>query len=231
MPLVFMYGPDTVQGKMFDRIGPTEVRGAAVLEGYRLVFDKPNLKNPKEGLPNLREEDGAEAFGVVFEVPEKQLAMLDGFFGGYEQRKLRAGVLPADEGGETTGVTATAWVARRTGRDLLPAYEAIEATLAGMEENGAPARFSEALTDMETLPSENVELMVKFERGFAEDEARTLMEAAGGAIRRRMRTDHDDEVMLLVKLPRARVGAVEKDLGKHPKVTLVERNAGGFGIR
>lgn len=242
MPLVFMYGPDAVQGRMFDRLGPTDVRGPAILSGYRLVFDKPNMKNPKEGLPNLREEDGADAFGVVFELQSKQIEMLDGFFGGYEQQRMRptlmkvtkpdpddeAGVAlpPPEEGGDN--VTAIAWVARRTGKRLVPSFEGMEATLEGLEENGAPERFADALKEVETLPSENVELMVQFERGFAEDDAKTLMSAAGGTIRRRMRTDHEDQVMLLVKIPRNRVDAVETDLGKHPSVTLVERNAGGY---
>lgn len=149
MPLVFMYGPDTVQGRMFDRIGPSDVRGPAVLEGHVLSFDKPNLKNRKEGLPNLRASEEGEAFGVVFDLPAKQIDMLDGFFGGYEQRRLRPRLLPkAPEEGEAasseedgTPVTAVAWVARRTGRGLLPSFANHEATLEGMEENAAPPRF------------------------------------------------------------------------------------------
>lgn len=236
MPLVFMYGPDTVQGRMFDRVGPTEVRGPAILTGHQLAFDKPNMKNAKEGLPNLKEADEAECFGVVFDVPAKQLELLDGFYGGYEQRRVRPSVMPPkDEDGERTGestpVTAIAWVARRTGRRLLASSANVEATLEGMEENEAPARFVTEVESMEALPSDTVELMVKFERGFAESEARALMEAADGKIRRRMGTDHEDEVMLLVKLPRSRIEAIEADLSKHPKVTLIERNSGGYGIR
>ena len=49
------------------------------VHGYALAFDKPNLKDKREGLPNLRELDGSEAFGVVFDIPAKQLDMLDGF--------------------------------------------------------------------------------------------------------------------------------------------------------
>lgn len=247
MPLVFMYGPDTLQGRMFDRIGPTDVRGPAILDGYVLAFDKPNLKDKREGLPNLREDEAGDSFGLVFELAKGQLELLDGFFGGYEQRRVRPAVLPAraeptgtdapepagsGEGpaAEPTPVTATTWIARRTGRNLRPSAANYEATIEGMEENGAPARFIEALKELNPLPSDTIELMVQFERGFAESEARTLMGAAGGTIRRRMRTDHDDQVMLLVKIPRDRIDAVETDLGKHPNVTLVERNQGGYGI-
>jgi hypothetical protein len=245
MPLVFMYGPDTLQRRMFDRIGPTDVRGPAVLSGYALAFDKPNLKDKREGLPNLQEAEDAEAFGVVFDIPAKQFDMLDGFFGGYEQRRVRPAVLPPEpEAPETEGidgtppqerraptpVTATAWIARRTAKRLRPSAASFEATVEGMEENGAPGRFIEALKELNPLPSDTIELMVQFERGFEESEARTLMEAAGGTIRRRMRTDHEDQVQLLVKLPRDRLEVIEQDLDKHPKVTLVERNEGGYGI-
>lgn len=239
MPLVFMYGPDTVQGRMFDRVGPSDVRGPALLPGFTLVFDKPNLKDKREGLPNLREAPSGEVFGVVFELKPKQLELLDGFFGGYEQRSVRAQVMVLGTTSSTgehqeqptlelTPVTATTWIARRTARNLKPSAATVEATAIGMEENGAPTRFLEALKEVEALPSDTIELMVQFERGFAENEARTLMEAAGGRIRRRMRTDHEDEVMLLVKLPRDRVDVVEADLAKHPKVTLVERNSSDY---
>ncbi|MEL6183092.1 MAG: gamma-glutamylcyclotransferase family protein [Myxococcota bacterium] len=235
MPLVFMYGPDTLQGRMFDRIGPSTVRGPAILGGFRLAFDKPNMKDAREGLPNLAEADDGEAFGLVFDLSGKQLEQLDGFFGGYEQRRVRPQILPPPpEEGEAAKdpepVGAVAWIARRTKRGLQPGFSSFEATAEGLEENGAPERFQTQLKEFEPLPSENVEIMVKFERGMPEDDARTLMGAAGGSIRRRMRTDHEDEVMLLVRIPRDRVEVVERDLGKHPKVTLVERNEGGFGI-
>lgn len=236
MPLVFMYGPDTLQGRMFDRVGPTDVRGRAVLKGYVLVFDKPNLKNRKEGLPNLREASQGEVFGLVFDLSDNAHEMLDGFFGGYEQRRVRASLLPqpADDSDEPapeeepTPIGALTWVARRTGRGLRPSESNFESTMAGLEENGAPPRFLEALKEFEPLPSETVELMVQFERGFPEDDARTLMTAAGGAIRRRMRTDHQDQVMLLVKLPHDRIDVIERDLKKHPQVTLVERNSSDY---
>lgn len=235
MPLVFMYGPDTLQGRMFDRIGPSGVRGQAILGGYRLAFDKPNMKDDREGLPNLEDVADAETFGLVFELSGKQLEQLDGFFGGYEQRRVRPQIQPpppeeGEEAKEPESVGALAWMARRTRRGLRPSSANFEATAEGLEENGAPERFLTELKEFEPLPSENVEIMVKFERGVPEEEARTLMGAAGGSIRRRMRADHEDEVMLLVRIPRTRVEVIERDLGKHPKVTLVERNEGGFGI-
>lgn len=149
MPLVFTYGPATVQGRMYDRIGPTDVIGSAVLRDMRLVFDKPNMKNRKEGLPNIQEASGESVFGLVFELNNKQLDMLDGFFGGYEQKTV-----PVAIGDPPVTRKAVTWVARRTKDGLKARRELIELTKTGMEENGADPGFIEALNRYEVMDAE-----------------------------------------------------------------------------
>ena len=149
MPLVFTYGPATVQGRMYDRIGPTDVIGAAVLRDMRLAFDKPNMKNRQEGLPNIVDAPGESVFGVVFELKPKQLELLDGFFGGYEQKSL-----PVEIGDPPVTRKAITWIARRTGRDLKPTAENLAMTRTGMEENGADEGFLKALDEYEVLDGE-----------------------------------------------------------------------------
>ena len=149
MPLVFTYGPGTVQGRMYDRIGPTDVIGAATLHDMKLSFDKPNMKMREEGLPNIAEAPGESVFGVVFELKKKQLELLDGFYGGYEQRSVSVAI------GEPPVVRKViTWVARRTKSGLKPRRELIELTRTGMEENGASAAFIEALDAYEVLDAE-----------------------------------------------------------------------------
>jgi hypothetical protein len=147
MPLVVTYGPDTVQGRMYDRIGPSEVVGSAIIEGYELVFDKPNMKNKAEGLPNLQPADGAVAFGLLFELTPKQFEMLDGFFGGYERKVLD--VKTTDENPITR--PARTWLARRTKKGLKASKANVELTKKGLEENEAPQSFIDALKDYEVL--------------------------------------------------------------------------------
>lgn len=77
--------------------------------------------------------------------------------------------------------------------------------------------------------SETGELIVAFTAGVDEDTARAAVEAAGGKVRRRMRTDGPDEVMLLVKAPEG-LDALEAAMQGHPKVARTERNQGGFTI-
>lgn len=74
--------------------------------------------------------------------------------------------------------------------------------------------------------SEVQELMVKFKRGVSEDAARRTCEGAGGTVRRRMRTDRPDEVMLLVRVQDVEASA--QKLRGHPDVELTEANHGGY---
>lgn len=149
MPLVFTYGPGTVQGRMYDRIGPTDVIGSAVLKDMRLAFDKPNMKDKQEGLPNVVDAPGAAVFGVVFDLKPKQLDALDGFYGGYEQKSLPVAI------GEPPVVRkAITWVARRTKEGLKPRRALIELTREGMEENGADPSFLTELDGFEVLDDE-----------------------------------------------------------------------------
>lgn len=149
MPLVFTYGPATLQGRMYDRIGPTDFIGTAILRDMRLAFDKPNMKNRQEGLPNIIEATGDSVFGLVFDLSRKQLELLDGFFGGYEQRSL-----PVEIGEPPVTKKATTWIARRTKSGLKPRAELVALTKAGMEENDAPAAFIDALGKYEILDGE-----------------------------------------------------------------------------
>jgi hypothetical protein len=72
------------------------------------------------------------------------------------------------------------------------------------------------------------ELMVKFVRGISEEVARAAAESAGAKVRRRMRSDHDDEVMLLLKCDD--IDAVKSELEGRDDVEMTEVNEGGYGV-
>ena len=146
MPLVFTYGPECLQGRMYDRIGPSNCLGAAILRDYRLVFDKPNMKNKAEGLPNLSKAEGEKVFGLLYDLTPQQLETDDGFDGG--DAKERVLVVPDGVG---TSRPAVAWMARRRGKTLKPSAQNIELTVKGMEENGADPAFIEAVKALEVL--------------------------------------------------------------------------------
>lgn len=71
------------------------------------------------------------------------------------------------------------------------------------------------------------ELIVRFQKGTSEDDARKIAESAGTKVRRRMRGDSPDEVTLLLRVE-GDVKATEKQLKGHKSVDLTEINHGGF---
>ena len=142
MPTVFGYGPDAFRARMFDRIGSCDVLGTAKLDGYVIDFNKPNMKTKEEGFPNLMEGEGA-VFGVLFAMRDKQLEMLEGYFGGYGRQKVT--VAPRKEDAPTEAI---AFVARRTGRNLAPSKQNLDLCVQGAEENGFPRDFIEALNGL-----------------------------------------------------------------------------------
>ncbi len=149
MPIVFVYGPDSLQGRMYDKLGPCDVLGGASLPGYRLSFDKPNMKSDGEGFANLAEAKGESTFGVLYELSRKQVEMLEGYYGGYNSKDLP--VYLVQEDGTEKKMLAQVLIARRTGQGLKPTKSALEATVKGAEENEAPTAFLESLKTMETV--------------------------------------------------------------------------------
>lgn len=149
MPMVFVYGPDSLQGRMYDKLGPCDVLGGARLPGYRLAFDKPNMKNEGEGLANLAEAKGESAFGVLYELSRKQVETLEGYYGGYNPKDLPV-YLQQEEGAEKK-IVAQVLIARRTASGLKPTKSAKAATIAGAEENGGPEAFLAVLKGLESI--------------------------------------------------------------------------------
>lgn len=223
MPLVFVYGPDSLQGRMYDRIGPSSCLGPATLLEHALVFNKPNLKRRAEGLPNIQPEAGAQVFGLLFDLKPQQYDQLDGFFGGYERVSVR--IYAGDPRDNVTRKVQT-WQARRTKRGLLPSYAVKSSCVAGMTENGAPDPLIEAVRALEVCDPENimVEIIVQFTPAHPEEEARAQVTGLGGAVRRRMRGDHEDQVTLLCRFPAGQLIAAVAVLEAMDTVELVERN-------
>ncbi len=72
------------------------------------------------------------------------------------------------------------------------------------------------------------EIIVSFRRGVAEDAARSIVERHGCTVRRKMRSDHADDVILLVKVAEDRSTAVQGSLTGDRDVLHVEINGGGY---
>lgn len=145
MPLVFVYGPDSLQARMFDRVGACDVVASAVAPGFALAFDKPSFRGDV-GLANLVRRDGERAFGMLYELTRAQIERLDGYYGGYGRDDLDVELLTlADGAAAPRQPKATAFLARRTRAGLPPSADALTDTLRGAIENGAPDAVVQAL--------------------------------------------------------------------------------------
>lgn len=79
--------------------------------------------------------------------------------------------------------------------------------------------------------SETAEIIVYFVAGTSEEAAKKVIAECGGTVRRRMRADTPEQVILLTKIPSDGRAAFQSVLDGHGAVRATEDNAGGFGIR
>lgn len=154
MPYVFVYGPDSLQSRIYDRLGPSDAFGGAILADHELVFDKPAMKGDR-GSANLKATPGATVFGVLYDLTRKQIEILGGYYGGYVAEDRSVTLLPQAEGQELQedlqarrpkgAVKASVYIARRVRSGLVADATAIADTVKGAEENNAPAEFIESV--------------------------------------------------------------------------------------
>ena len=88
MILYFAYGSNMNAARMKQRLGWEAPRRAASLRDFQLVFDQAGFNDPSWSPANIRSEQGGLVEGVVYEVEEKDLNILD----GYEKYYQRLGV-------------------------------------------------------------------------------------------------------------------------------------------
>jgi hypothetical protein len=84
---VFAYGSNMCSGRFRAyRIQPEQTGRAAVLSGYRLVFDNESID--RSGKANLEPHGGSETWGVIYLIPDTDLQKLDDGEVGYHRMLL-----------------------------------------------------------------------------------------------------------------------------------------------
>ncbi|MBI2999220.1 MAG: gamma-glutamylcyclotransferase [Deltaproteobacteria bacterium] len=85
---VFAYGSNMCSGRFRAySVSPEGPGKPAFLRGYRLCFNKRSTRD-HSGKANVEPQAGAEVWGVVYEIPEGQLRILDNGEGGYDRREM-----------------------------------------------------------------------------------------------------------------------------------------------
>jgi gamma-glutamylcyclotransferase len=74
----FAYGSNMDADRMKQERGINfSKREHAILEGWKLVFNKIAYRNPNEGYANIEREKGSIVEGILYEIQESDLKLLD----------------------------------------------------------------------------------------------------------------------------------------------------------
>ena len=95
MILYFAYGSNMSAARMKQRLGWEAPRRAATLKDFQLVFDQAGFNDPAWSPANIRSEQGGLVEGMVYEVEEKDLKILDGYEKYYQRLEVK--VMAAQE--------------------------------------------------------------------------------------------------------------------------------------
>ena len=110
---LFAYGSNMCRGRLKAyKVNPQGSGVPAVLRGYRLRFNKRSTKDGS-GKANIEQHEGCEVWGVVYEIPDKELDLLDGGEVGYERCNISVHT--------SEGVADEAWVYVASAPDPDPA--------------------------------------------------------------------------------------------------------------
>ncbi|WP_112322575.1 gamma-glutamylcyclotransferase family protein [Oceanibium sediminis] len=130
--LYFAYGSNLLTHRLLARCPSARVHGTARLAGHRVTFEKYSFIDGS-GKATLRSAPGAEAHGVLYALPDAELAMLDAIEGvgkGYDRVQ---GISVQTAAGS---VTATTYIASDLRAALAPFDWYLALIFAGAEEHG-----------------------------------------------------------------------------------------------
>jgi gamma-glutamylcyclotransferase (GGCT)/AIG2-like uncharacterized protein YtfP len=105
----FAYGSNMDPDRMKGRGINFSKREHAILEGWRLEFNKVSFKNPKEGYANIVMSENSVVEGVLYEISDSDLRILDKYE-GYPSHYGRIKIIVRTDDGEK--VEAVTYVAK-----------------------------------------------------------------------------------------------------------------------
>ena len=95
MILYFAYGSNMSAARMKKGLGLEAPSRAPTLKDFQLVFDQAGFNDPSWSPANIRSEQGGLVEGMVYEVEEKDLKILDGYEKYYQRLEVK--VMAAQE--------------------------------------------------------------------------------------------------------------------------------------
>ena len=128
----FAYGSNMDPDRMRERGTNFLKREQATLEGWRLEFNKVSSRNPKEGYANIVKDKNGVVEGILYEINNSDLKMLD-IYEGYPNHYERIKVTVRMDNGER--VEAATYIARpdKVKDGLKPSREYLNHLLKGCD--------------------------------------------------------------------------------------------------
>ncbi len=122
----FAYGSNMNWEQMQRRCPSAQFVCVARLKNYRFAIARHSrLRNC--GTANIYAQTGSEVWGIIYDVSDQELTILDGFEDGYRRKRML--VLPAGE--SESGVEVLVYIAEKEDKVPLPSSEYKQLVVSG----------------------------------------------------------------------------------------------------
>lgn len=134
----FAYGSNMERSRLQNRVGHLVDHGMATLKNYSLLFNKQSIN--KSGKANIKAVEGENIFGVLYELSEEQLNILDKNEQGYKRTLIKVGI----DGHEIEVQTYIA-LEDKINNNLLPTEEYLSYIINGARDHNLPEEYQSFL--------------------------------------------------------------------------------------
>ena len=148
MILYFAYGSNMSAARMKQRLGWEAPRRAASLKDFQLVFDQEGFNSPSWSPANIRSEQGGLVEGMVYEVEEKDLKILDGYEKYYQRLEVK--VMAAQE----KKMDAVTYLSKKSRGDKPPTQEYLNFLLEG--KSFLSKEYFDELSRIQVIPEDSM---------------------------------------------------------------------------
>ena len=148
MILYFAYGSNMSAARMKQRLGWEASRRAATLINFHLVFDQAGFNDPSWSPANIRSEQGGLVEGMVYEVEEKDLKILDGYEKYYQRLEVK--VMAAKE----KKLDAVTYLSKKSRGEKPPTQEYLNFLLEG--KSFLSREYFDELSRIQVIPGDSM---------------------------------------------------------------------------
>jgi hypothetical protein len=142
--LYFAYGSNMELARLEERTGTAIDHGIATLKDCRIAFNKQSVDG--SGKTNIISTEKQDVFGVISELSDKQLKILDDNEKGYVRVPIAV-----DVGGKVTEVQTYVAVEERINNDLRPTAEYLGYLINGAREHGFSEEYQKLLKSFKVV--------------------------------------------------------------------------------